>query len=161
MLGHGAIGQFAIGQVGTIIETISTDKWFVALSEPKRFLRGLGAHSQQFLFQHPTPSPFVATGWFDWLSEPVRVKPILQPDYHPFLFEQLPPVIMAWFMALSEPVRLPPRLKEGLQWFLSRIPFIPTSYTASLNTTEQGDIPSFSLYLFNQIKKAFVSIFKR
>jgi hypothetical protein len=66
VLGFGPTGQFAIGQVptGGTAEAITPDKWFVALSEPVRFLSGLRASQQQFSAFYPTPSPFVATGWF-------------------------------------------------------------------------------------------------
>jgi hypothetical protein len=80
-----------------------------------------------------------------------------------FIFEQIePPAIsLEWFASLSEPVRLKPRLMAGLNEFLERISFIPISYTASMNTTELGDIFLAVLYQFNRARRALVSIFKK
>ena len=70
MLGHGAIGQFAIGEVGTATaETILADKWFVALSEPPRFKIGLKAGEQQF-GSLPDLFPFVTFSYFVDLTVP-------------------------------------------------------------------------------------------
>src|SRR5882762_3018172 len=105
MLGLGTIGQFTIGQVVTqTAEIISADKWFVSLSEPKRFRAGLRTGSQQTIaFQHP----FVSFSWMEGLSEPKRFKPRLIEGRQQFLVSALIPTILVdWFSWFSEPVRL-------------------------------------------------------
>jgi len=113
MLGFGATGQFAIGQVGTAggSEFIGPDKWFIALSEPVRFKIGLSAVEQQTLALFP--NPIVSFGWFGNLSEPVRIKPRNPAALSPYLFFQPAPspfVATGWYNWLSEPIRLKPGL---------------------------------------------------
>lgn len=124
MLGLGTIGQFTIGQVVTqTSEIISADKWFVSLSEPKRFRAGLRTGSQQTIaFQHP----FVSFSWMEGLSEPKRFKPRLIEGRQQFLVDTLfPTILIDWFVALSEPKRFKPRLLEARQQFLVNT-LIPT-----------------------------------
>lgn len=122
MLGHGATGQFAIGQVsaGATAEIITSDKWFAALSEPVRFKQGLGAAQQQFIAL-PGPFPFVPFAWFQELSKPaVLTKPGLRPSQQQFFtFNPLPRVSFGWFAPLSEPVRKKPGLPPALQRFFT------------------------------------------
>src|SRR5262252_1096199 len=71
-----ASGYFGFPQ--TTGEIITLDKWFAPWSErnvktPARLRDG----AQQFFAMQPAPDPFVATGWYNWLSEPVRLKPRL------------------------------------------------------------------------------------
>jgi|SRR5882724_368531 len=119
MPGFGAIGEFAIGQVGVqTAEFIGPDKWLVAFSEPVRFKRGLSPIQQQtFAFQ---PTPIINIGWFEPLSEPVRYKKGLGSRYQQFaaLTNLRPFVSFGWFEPLSEPVRFKRRLPEGMQQFM-------------------------------------------
>lgn len=132
MLGHGTIGQFAIGQVGAgNTEFIGPDKWFIAFSEPVRFRQGLAATQQQTLsFQ---PFPIVSFSWYSNLSEPVRVKPRNPAALSPYLFFQPAPspfVATGWYNWLSEPVRFPKGLRAHLQQSETQAPqFIPAPAT--------------------------------
>lgn len=119
MLGHGAIGQFAIGQVGAgSVEFISADKWFEYLSDPVRVKLGLWAGNQQFAF-FPDPFPFVTFSYFAELSKPsVLSKRGLATQQQPyFTFHPAPSPFVAygWRQWLSEPVRLKPGLSVTLQ----------------------------------------------
>lgn len=136
MLGHGATGQFAIGQVstGATAESITVDKWFVALSEPVRIKQALSATQQHVLeFQ---PLPIINIGWFSPLSEPVRIKPRLHESLQRFMFEGFQqPVLMNWFMAWSEPVRLKVGLHARHQEFLTAqniFPVVPFGWFEAL-----------------------------
>ena len=133
MLGFGAIGQFAIGEVGTAAgaEFIGPDKFMRALSEPVRFKKGLRAAQQQFS-SLPDPFPFVSFSWFEELSKPsVLRKKALRPSQQQFFAFQPAPspfVATGWFEALSEPVRKKPGLRPALQQFFTTDPtVIPVS----------------------------------
>lgn len=192
MLGHGAIGQFAIGQVGAgSVEFISADKWFDPFSEPVRFkpslatglhqfyaspdplprvtfswfgpltypikltLSGLPATQQQFFTIHPAPSPFVAYGWRQWLSEPVRLKPGLSVTLQPaftsdsrWILEL--PQFYRWFNWLSEPVRFKQGLSVTLQQTLAYHPRIlpKPNVTATLSAFElNNDAATLAIYV--------------
>lgn len=85
---------------------------------------------QQVLAFQPSPSPFVATGWYSWLSEPPRlkIKPRLLAGEHPFLAFQPAPspfVATGWYSPLSEPPRFPRRLVQALQQALAFTSPIP------------------------------------
>jgi hypothetical protein len=129
MLGHGATGQFAIGEVGAgTAENITPDKWYEMLSEPPRFLPGLRAGQQQFTAFNPLP--FVNFSWPEPLSEPVRFRPALPAGEQQFLaFNPLPFVSFGWFEELSIPsVRTKPGLLPPLQqFFAADTTVIPTS----------------------------------
>jgi hypothetical protein len=123
MLGFGAIGQFAIGQAGAATaETITVDKWFVQLSEPPRFPRGVKASAQQVGALADT-LPFVSFGWFDELSIPaIRLKPGIASGEQQFISWQPAPspfVATGWYEPLSEPPRFKPSLKAGEQQFVA------------------------------------------
>ena len=115
MLGFGATGQFAIGQVGVATaETILADKWFVALSQPPRFPIGLKAGEQQF-GSLPDLFPFVTFGYFVDLSIPsIRTRPSLLAGEQQFAAADTAVIpvskLSPWFTPLSEP----PRFKIGL-----------------------------------------------
>jgi hypothetical protein len=121
MLGFGATGQFAIGEVGAATaETITIDKWFIALSEPVRTKPGLSSQVQPFFSF--APNPLVSFGWFGALSDPVRIPPINPAALRQDFFMQMAPspfVATGWFNWLSEPVRLKPGLRPELQPFIS------------------------------------------
>lgn len=183
MLGFGAIGQFAIGEVGAAAgaETITADKWFAALSEPPRKRPGLKASEQQFsalsdpfpfvpidwlvelvkpaslkrpgllpgeqqfLAWQPMPSPFVETGWFAPLAEPVRFRRGTTPSRQLFATGDTTVIpttkIMPWFQALSEP----PRFRSGLraatqQFYAAPAQLRPTpAVSGVLNALETKD----------------------
>lgn len=118
MLGFGAIGQFAIGEAGNFTaETITADKWYMALSEPVRVKPALKAGLHQYTSLNPLP--LVSFSWFEGLSEPVRIKPINPAALRQDFFMQPAPspfVATGWYNWLSEPVRLP----NGLKFYLQR-----------------------------------------
>lgn len=120
MLGLGTIGQFTVGQVGTgTAEIISVDKWFVSLSEPKRFRAGLGSPSQQFTAYTPNPTTVTPFSWFAPLSELVVKNKIgLRTGSQQTIAFQHPFVSFSWMQGLSEPKRFKSRLIEGRQQFL-------------------------------------------
>lgn len=133
MLGHGTIGQFAIGEVGPSAgaEFIGPDKFMRALSEPVRFKKGLRAAQQQFSALSD-PFPFVSFSWFEELSKPpVLKKNGLRSSQQQFLAFQPAPspfVATGWFEALSEPARKKPGLRPSLQQFFTTDPtVIPVS----------------------------------
>lgn len=133
MLGHGATGQFAIGEVGASAgaEFIGPDKWLQAFRDPVRFKRGLRASQQQFS-SLPDPFPFVSFSWFEELSKPsVLKKNGLRSSQQQFLAFQPAPspfVATGWFAPLSEPVRKKPGLRPTLQQFFTTDPtVIPVS----------------------------------
>lgn len=142
MLGHGATGQFAIGEIqtGGTAETITSDKWYAALSEPVRFRPGLNASQQQFSAL-ADPFPFVSFSWFNELAiPPVRTRPGLLPSQQQFIALQPAPspfVATGWYVALSEPARFLPGLRPGQQQFFAYAPdqltVVPHSWFAALS----------------------------
>jgi hypothetical protein len=143
----------------TFGEIIFISKWFAPFSDPVRIKQGLSAAAQQTLTSQGPINPIVSFGYYNWLSEPVRIKLRTPPGAPDFSFgDERPLVNFSYFNWLSEPVRLKPRLLEGLQEFLERASFIPVSYSASLNVTEQGDFLQAVLYQFNLPITALVDI---
>jgi hypothetical protein len=133
MLGFGAIGEFAIGQVGfATAETITVDKWFVPLSEPPRFRLGAKAAAQQ-VNAFPDPFPFVSFGWFEELSIPaVRVRPGVLASARQFGAGDTAVIPVSrmtpWFVPLSEPARKLPGLEaQRQQAFAGDTSVIPVS----------------------------------
>lgn len=127
MLGLGAVGQFAIGQVGSgTAEVITVDKWFQPLSEPPRF-RKFNTALQQFATG--SPLPFVPFAWFVPLSEPaVKVKVGLTAGQQQALaFDPVPFVSFGWFAQLSEPVRFKRNIVREQQPFTTDTSVIPVS----------------------------------
>lgn len=143
MLGHGAIGQFAIGQVGAATEVVTLDKWFMALSQPSRQPIGLRPSMQQFAAFNP--QPFVPFSWFEPLSEPARSlprSPAAESQFSAFHPAPSPFVATGWFMALSEPSRRPIGLNPARQQAWAGPPQLrptPTT-TVVMNAAEQFDI---------------------
>ncbi len=119
-------------------------QWNPTFSEPIVKVKvGLRASAHQFIAFYPTPSPFVATGWRAWLSEPVRLKPgfpsQLQQTFTTdakFLLEH--PDIQRWFNWLAEPVRLKLGLSVTLQQALAYHPRIlpKPNITATMRAPE-------------------------
>jgi hypothetical protein len=72
----------------------------------------------QALAWQPAPDPFVATGWFNWWSEPIRIRPALSAiEQHVFEFEPTPIIKIDWYAGFSEPVRTRPALPAAEQQF--------------------------------------------
>lgn len=161
MLGHGAIGQFAIGQAAAP-ETVTLDKWFMPLSEPVRFRPGMSAWLQQSLAFNP--QPFVSFSWFEALSEPpVKHLQGLTPAQQQFTaFHPAPSPFVAtgWYVPLSEP----PRFKLGLapprQQFLaapSRLLPTPTVFGV-LAATETKDTFLGSAREWNRVTSGEIGV---
>jgi hypothetical protein len=93
-------------------ETVTESRWHQPWSEPVvKAKPRLADARQQFLAWQPAPSPFVATGWYAPLSEPVRIKPALLASAQQFAApDPLPRVSFGWWNWLSEPVRVRPAL---------------------------------------------------
>jgi hypothetical protein len=104
------------------LQPIVSFSWFESFSEPiVKSKIGLAASDQQFIAHTSTPSPFVATGWYRNLEEPVRIKPQLHSSRHPFLFLYPAPspfVATDWRAWLSEPVRIRLLLQPDDQPFI-------------------------------------------
>ena len=124
MLGFGATGQFAIGQVGTTgtaAENITPDKWYQELSMPPRQRLGLRPGAQQFAAL-PDPLPFVSFSWFQELTLPsVRTRTGLRPGAQQFVAADMAVIpvsrMVPWFVPLSEPVRTRTGLRPAAQQF--------------------------------------------
>ena len=163
MLGFGATGQFAIGQVGPSTETVLVDKWFVQFSEPVRFRPGLAASAQQFAALSD-PLPFVSFSWFEELAiPPVRTLPGLRPSQQQFFAFQPAPspfVATGWFEALSEPVRFRVGLRPPWQQFAAapvQLRPNPTT-TGVLSAIETKDVFLAGIQEFNRVVSGEVGI---
>jgi hypothetical protein len=159
MLGFGATGQFAIGEVNTN-EPVTLDKWFAPLSEPPRRLPGLLPSMMQF--SAFDPQPFVPFSWFEPLSEPARTLPRLLPGEVQFaaLADPFPFVSFSWFEALSEPVRTLPGLLPGQQQFEARPPQLrPTpQVTGKVAAVETKDVFLAGILEWSRITSAEVGV---
>jgi len=140
MLGFGATGQFAIGQVDTGgaagAEFIGPDKYMQRLGEPVRARPRSPAAMSPFFFMDP--QPFVSFSWFDGLAEPVRRRPRSPAAMAPVHFMQPTPVVsFSWFDALAEPVRRRPALKAGENpsffWQPTPSPFAASGWFSALS----------------------------
>lgn len=118
--------------------------WHYPWSEPVRIKPGVRAHLHPFETQGtdfiPHPQNLLE-GWYAWLSEPKRFKPLLITSDQPFFFnEPQPPVFdtVNWFKWFSEPVRFKQGLSTQLQQFLAYHPrLLPKpNVTATLLTKE-------------------------
>lgn len=162
MLGHGATGQFAIGQVSAA-ETITPDKWYIALSEPPRFLPRLRPGLQQFLAFDP--QPFVPFGWFSGLSIPsVRTRRGLPAALQQAFAADTTVIptskLIEWFAPLSEPVRKLSGLLAALQQFFtapSQLRPNPTT-TAVLDALETKDVFLAGVSVFNAPASAEIGV---
>jgi hypothetical protein len=115
-------------------ETVTESRWHQPWSEPvvKSRPRLAEAH-QQFLAWQPAPSPFVATGWSNWLAEPVRTKPALPAGHQQVLApDPFPKVSFSWFGWLPEPVRVRPALPvpEQHAFAFDPVPFVKIDWFA-------------------------------
>jgi len=128
MLGHGAIGQYSIGEVGQSAppENITLDKWYIQSAPPVRFPAILIAAAQHFGGFDPGP-PIVPFSWDRKLTEPYWQKPRLIDGAQQFL---------AW----------PPRLLPT------------PSITASMAATESLDTFIGSIREYSAVVSAATSI---
>lgn len=164
MLGHGADGQFGIGEVdfgGTAAEVIFL-QFFQPLSEPVRTLPGIHPSRQQFMAAPPFPAT-VSFSWFEPLSEPVRTRPGLKPGQQQFLGYVPNPVTVTpfnWFEALSEPPRFKPGLHASRQQFLAAPAQLRPNpnITGVLAATETKDTMLASARAWNRITSGEMGI---
>lgn len=120
-------------------ETILTDKWFVALSEPVRTKKPLPVGAMLSFTVDPKgltlPEVTTVDKWFAPLSEPVRVKaplpvgamfPHWYMDYKGLTLKEVT-TVDRWYIQLSEPVRTqPPRYHSQIGGQAPfQFPFIP------------------------------------
>src|SRR5215475_2473157 len=155
MLGLGAIGQFAIGEVGGgAAEAIFPDKWWQQLSQPVRFPSRLPPGVQ--LFQAFNAQPFVSFSWFEPLAEPrIKTLPSLPTAVRPFFVTSPQPFVsFGWYGAISEPrVKTRPRLPPSQQPFVfpSPQPFVSFGWYGLLSDprvkTKRGLRPSQQQFL--------------
>lgn len=107
------------------LEMVSSDRWFVPLSEPVRFRRTLTTSSQQFssFVQFRFPETISADRWAQPLTEPSRPRKPMHTGAQQFssLVEFAPfaerVTADRWFVPLSEPVRFRRALPASEQPF--------------------------------------------
>lgn len=116
---------YTLGWAGPYPETVTYAMWGFAWSEPVRFKPKLIEAAQEPFTFHPTPNPFVAEGWYNWLSEPVREPKRLGPGLNMFYAAPInvtPSVIAMvseWFPRWLEPVRFKPGLHASRQSYFT------------------------------------------
>ncbi len=106
-------------------ETVTVDKWFAPWREPVR--------SKPFYHLQQTTvgdtDPIVSFGWFESLSEPIRLKPNLREGAEPFFSIDVEPTVpFGWAYPWSEPVRtrlFPAAQQQALAWGT----FTPETFT--------------------------------
>jgi len=92
------------------------DKWHQAWSIPSVLAKPGLSVTQQPVLAYGSIKPVVSFAYYNWLSEPVRIKPGLRAQYHPFATQDtkfIPSAnifLQGWYSPLSEPVRF----KRGL-----------------------------------------------
>ena len=107
------------------VETVTVDKWYVALTVPVRSLPRLQPGAQPFSF--PSTRPIVSFGWHQWLSEPVRQKAGLGPHLQQTTAFQRPIEIInldKWYKPWEPPVRVKPSFIANQQAYAA--PLITT-----------------------------------
>jgi hypothetical protein len=159
MFGFGAFGQLVFGQFPAPESPLS---WFAELSTPPVMKKpGLNAAKHQFLAFDP--NPIVPFGWFENLSEPVRIKPGIRPELQQFFAgdtDVIPVSRVYWFTPLSEPVRVKPGLKAALQQFLAapaRLLPTPTSF-GILDALETKDTFLAGALIWNRATDAEIGV---
>ena len=135
MLGFGALGQFALGEVDEgVTETVQYGKWKVEFSEPRRFPRGLGPqyHQTQAFQINEFPETVTESRWHQPFSEPQHLKAKAQrPELRTVLHQTSAFVDWnigadkeaTWHQPFSEPKRFPRRTLPGANQFFA---FQPT-----------------------------------
>lgn len=123
---------FGRGEVNFAEETMEA-KYHYPWSEPKRFLRGLGYHLQDFYTADTNVVPDSrGMGWYSPLTEPKRFKRGLASWHQQTIAQDTLPIPtsrgMGWFANLSEPKRFP----KGLKAYLQRDFFIDTKFIADV-----------------------------
>src|ERR1043166_2467293 len=109
-----AVARIASGLVyveaAPFAETVTEDRWHQPFSEPVRTRRFPAAEQQALAWQR-APAPFVATGWFNWLTEPVRIKPRLpEGEQQVLALGPWPAISIGWYAPLTEPTRVRPKV---------------------------------------------------
>lgn len=124
MLGLGASGELAIGEVSTGATTgaefIGPDKYMQLFRDPVWSRPALRAGANPFASFNPIP--VVPFGWLEPLSDPVRTRPRAPAALYPNHFWQPAPSPFAptgWFNWLSDPVRTKPGIATSRQQFLA------------------------------------------
>lgn len=95
--------------------------WFAPLSLPKKLTPPrLETASQHYFEMQPTP--IIAIGWFNWLSEPKRFPKAVLAGDQPFASEEVHPEdqdFLGWYQNFSTPKRFPKRLDPTLNPFFT------------------------------------------
>lgn len=137
--------------------------WHQPWSEPLHPKPGLGAALQRAFTVDTAfvPNPRnLLEGWYNWLSEPVRIKRgIPAVEQHFFEFEPEPPEFLdiPWYNWLAEPVRFPKGLKVYLQRaFIGPDRLLPTpTVFVTLNATEtNNDVFLGAVLVYNSVTPA-------
>ena len=161
MLGHGAIGQFAIGESGP--GTAVVWGWFTPFADPALRLQRQLTASEQTFFAAP-PAIIAPWGWLEPLAEPpIKTKrgvPAAEQQFVAFHPAPSPFVAPGWFSPLSEPVRFKPGLRASLQRELAWPPrLLPTpTITGTLFATDTPDIFFAGGARFNAVISADVGV---
>lgn len=134
MLGFGALGQFALGEVDEgVTETVQYGKWVTLWGEPVRFPNRLHASLNPFeSFQIASfPEAVTESRWHQPWSEPKQVRADAQRrEFRAELQQTLAFVDWStsndieaeWHQPWSEPKRFPKRIQPGLEQFLAYQP---------------------------------------
>lgn len=132
---------------------IVNNGWFTPLAEPVR-RKPLAASDRQI---QPVFPIIPSYGWFKGWDDFARKKPsVLGPQFVGFSPSPFIPSY-GWYARLTEPVRKKPKVWEGI--FEARPPAaLVTTYAASMDATEQGDLFLGLLSRFNAPVVALVDI---
>jgi hypothetical protein len=90
-----------------LVEAVLESKWHQPWSEPKRFKLDLGASRQAFYFANTDSGEDLLepTSWFNWFSEPVRLKPGLLVDDQPFVsFQVIEPMFPNYLLTVRNQI---------------------------------------------------------
>lgn len=135
MLGLGAIGQFAIGEIGTE----ASIAWLRPLGDIGRRRPSVAARSQ-FLAYQADPLTVTPFGWYAPLSEPNKARLTIR-ERQSVAYQANPLTVtpFAWFAWLSQPT--PPRRIVPQQSYAgpAQLRPTPTSF-AVLNALETPDV---------------------
>lgn len=128
-------------------EQITESRWHQPWSEPVRFtidrrlaiaLAISGPFNPPYASQIEPGSSY--TPWFNWLSEPVRLKPGLRSYLQQFYTTDTTAIpvsrLTTWFAPLADPVRVPARLATGAQkefFYGSTSPIVSFAYYENLS----------------------------
>ena len=158
-------------EAATRVPPVPAYSWPIPFAEPVRTRPINPAVYRQDFFMQMAPSPFVATGWRAWLSEPKRFPKGLNSALQPFLTQDtnfIPAVntlIKAWLAPFSEPIRFKLGLPAGEQQFLAYHPrLVPkpnvTGTMLAIGVTSDGAIFAINVLQSQPAASAKVSIFE-